>query len=108
MLAGSETGGALRDPRSGSAKQVQPTSVTTLLIIWNSVGIHVCHGDYGDEVMPQFGRDPIPLPVGVAGVCAWRWSPALRGATVSLLRARCAWLSPWASGNGQGGWFGRG
>lgn len=50
-LAGSETGGALREPRSSHAKQVQPTSVITLLIIWHGVGIHTCHGDYGGEVM---------------------------------------------------------
>lgn len=69
MLAGSETGGALREPRSSRAKQVQPTSVITSLITWHGVGIHTCRGDYRGEVMPRFGRDLIPLPGGAGRLC---------------------------------------
>lgn len=69
MLAGSETGGTLREPRYSCAKQVQPTSVITSLITWRGVGIHMCHGDYGGEVLPQFGRDLAPLPGGAGRFC---------------------------------------
>lgn len=105
MLAGSETGGALREPHLSRAKQVRPMSVITLLIIWHGVGIHTCHGDYGGEVMPQFGRDLIPLPGG----CATRGrSPSPHADIFSPVRAQLAWPSACPEGRESVGCFRRG